>query len=414
MTSLLSPKCDFEACFCPCLLLGNIESKLQREKPLCDCVYSHNCELGSHGCQTCWYTCCLATLGWPVSPCLSLHLLFMRRKFTLLYERDDRLKMPNSIARWISSCCCWCVNLREQFQFVSSLWEENQLTFKWDFDLYRDHLEPRPNFPTHSILIFAPQNNATSTFTSKFLQHTSKVALSSDEGVRAAEDALLSEGTAMDLEHYEQVDTGIRTIIQSDGSVSFLEVWKIPPTKFQSESLSESLQKAVLSLYIFDLADKPSIDKVKKAFSDHTRFATGRRIIIIINYDQTITTKKPRRMIEGEKRRQSTFSPSISPRIDDGTNSQAESRVVSQKTNRFNNELEVPTVMEQQHEDEDEDGEKSPITLTIFAKTQRELQNWARQKKTILYEVTLNKQDDFIQLHSTLKETLKGNGEIFS
>lgn len=383
---------EMEFLVCPCILLGNIESKLHRESPVCRCSTCPECELGPHGQQSCLYTCFLAACGWPVSPCLSCHLLHMRHKFHTLYEYDDRIKLPNSSWLWCRSFCCWCGNLKEQYKFVKNLWDDNRLTFHWDFDNYKDQLGPRPVYPSKTILIFAPQNFSTTTFMNKFLRHTSVSAnIAATTGSSKQLQHFLTP-EMIDLEHAEQIETGMKSHMDKNGNVSFLEVWKIPPGKFHSQTLAQSIKSALVSYYLFDLSDRESIDKVKKAFTEHGYYSTGRRLAIVLNENPQDNKEEPEPS-SARKKKKVAFSFDEN---DEGVRS--EDGFISGKSSPRDPSGESP--------------ELSPLVTPILSipnRTLRDLQTWARQHSTMLYEVSLTKPDDFAQLYTILSEALQDN-----
>lgn len=382
---------NLESLLCPCILLGNIQSKLHREDPLCTCSCRPECELGPHGFQSCMYTCCLTSCGWPLSPCLSWHLLRMRRKFQTLYEYDDRLKPHTSNCAYLKLFCCWWINLEEQFNFVNHLWEENMLTFHWDYDRFHDLTGPRPTFPSQTVLIFAPQNFQTTTFMNKFLRHTS---ISANVAATSASSKNLQHFLSpemIDLEHVEQIETGVKTHMGKNGQISFVEVWKIPPTKFHSQTLAKSIPSAVASYYIFDLTETESIDKVKKAYLEHGFFSTGRRLAVVLN---DVNADAPDNAALSTKQKKSVVFSFQDDSAE--SNSAPNSNSSSPREKENINLSEAPEI--------------SPLitpTLRIPKKGLKELQNWAKSHSSILYEVSLNKQDDMSELYKVFSEAFE-------
>lgn len=377
---------NMEALLCPCILLGNIQSKLHREDPSISCSRCPECELGPHGFQSCAYTCFLSACGWPVSPCLSMHLFQTRKKFQVLYEYDDRLKPPTTFLRQFKLCCCWCINLQEQYQFVQHLWNDKQLTYHWDFDLYRDQLKQRRSYSSQTVLMFAPPNFATTTFMNKFSRHTSIPANVAATSASSKHLHRFLSPEMIDLEHVEQIETGVKTHMHSNGEVTFLEVWKIPPNKFHSQVLAKSIPAALVSYYIFDLADIDSIDKLKRAYTEHGYFATGKRMAIVLNEQQ--------------------LSPDVPP-----SKSQLKNPIVFSGNEEGGEQEESNiAIASPRNDDQEESHEKvSLVSPRLKSKSIKELQNWARQHSIMLYEVSLNKQDDMAQLIKILSEALEAN-----
>ncbi len=70
----------------------------------------------------------------------------LRWKVKLFYPDDDRIKDPKTYASWLGTCCMWVSNLSDLHEYVSDLYSDGDLTFEWDFDLYKDHVHPRPDY----------------------------------------------------------------------------------------------------------------------------------------------------------------------------------------------------------------------------------------------------------------------------
>ena len=163
------------SCFCPCVLLANISSKLEREIPFTCFRYQccfHGCtdlEFGAVGCKTCLETGAMALFAWPCSGILSVHSLWQRYKFKLFYPEDYRLRSANSYSSWFYYLLNWPENILEQHQFVKDLYQEGQLTFKWDFDRYQDQQLPRPPEKTFIMMMFAAHTPAKMEFVRKFM-----------------------------------------------------------------------------------------------------------------------------------------------------------------------------------------------------------------------------------------------------
>lgn len=265
---------------CPCLLLGNITTKLTREKPFTIFSCCPQCGVGFEGCQMCCYTCCLSLPGWPIAPCcLSWHLNHLRYKLNLFYESDERLKRPVNLRQQFYLCCCWAVDLTEQHQFVSNLFDEGDLTFQWDLDLYRDQLRPRPVLPVLSMVLVTSPSPASALFKTKLMQAAPTRHCPLDEAQQAQ---LLPMNRGLDLDEIKHVSTTVRTVTMSltnnkdnsdqDRTPTFLELWQMPPSRAEKASLLPVINDATMILYLLDPSQGvQALAEMTRAFKVHRR-----------------------------------------------------------------------------------------------------------------------------------------------
>jgi hypothetical protein len=269
----------FQSCCCPCFLLGNITTKLVREKPFTIFSCCPQGGVGLEGCQMCCYTCCLSLPGWPIAPCcLSWHLSHLRYKLNLFYESDERLKRPSTLRQQFYLCCCWAVDLSEQHQFVSNLFDEGDLTFKWDFDLYRDQLRSRPVLPIVSMVLVTSSSSASTLFKTKLMQAAPTRHSALDETQQAQ---LLPMNRGLELDDVQHVSTTVRTVsmpINKDNKLDdnrtpiFLELWQMPPSRAGKASLLPVINDATMILYLLDpLEGVKALADLTKAFKSHRR-----------------------------------------------------------------------------------------------------------------------------------------------
>jgi hypothetical protein len=283
-------------CFCPGCYTGNIMTKLEREPTLLPGL-----PVGKVGCCNGIQGCCLASIFWPLSPFFGMYLMNLRWKFKLFYGDDDRLKLPRDNRQWCMSCCLWHQNLFELNTFVNNLYDEGQLTFKWDFDLYRDQLARYDNYPTTTMFLFCAQTKETSVFFDKLLMHTSRstsVSTQQIENTSISPSARLiyppesAISTEIDIRDLEVIYTGIRPIqILTSSESIFLAIWKIPPSKFRTIVVTEGLEECTATMFLLDPHDPDGSEKVKQQFLDlssSNKTHHIKRNIVILIYEQNI------------------------------------------------------------------------------------------------------------------------------
>lgn len=253
------------ACFCPCVLAGNITSKFHRELPFpcCNytCCYDYQC--GVKGCQTCCITGIGAAVGWPLSPCLACHVARERWKLKLFYKEDDRLK-PGT---W-QSALCWPISLKEQHRFVRDVLEDGSLTFAWDYEQYRDQMQSRPDYLSYTMFVFGPDTAAEKDFLRKLMV---RVDHSLPPGIDIPE-----------IRDMQKIHTSTKPLPTENGHIRMLEIWQIPPDRHRAPAIRPFLREASLVLFVLDLNDPDGLQAVKQAYQHHADYLACSKVIVVL------------------------------------------------------------------------------------------------------------------------------------
>jgi len=285
------------ACLCPCMLLGNISTKLHREDVFSCFKYANfcqDCSIGCNGLGHCISTCLMCLPIYPCSFCLSVYLLRQRWKLKLFYPHDDRLPPISTVAAGCYYFCYWPTNLSEQYQFVNDLYKENDLIFQWDYELYRDYVNPiKPPEESHIILSFGPETAYKAEFIRKLMIQTTLLSAPSTGSVPST----LDPHAEVFSSNPQYVKTGVRIVTRhpNSGKVTFLEYWDVPPNESNSGLVHAALKHAALSMYIFDCSHAISIPFVQQMFLQSSSTTTNNssskpRFIVILTKDRAADT----------------------------------------------------------------------------------------------------------------------------
>jgi hypothetical protein len=258
-----------------CCLMGNIESEFSRETRFKFMEKNNllmDCRMGWTGCRQSCLTCILGSIGWPLSPCLSCYLLRERWKLKLFYPFDDRLSKPKSFSEYCHLFCCWPKNLYEQHTFIHQLANEGNLTFSWDYKLFRDHAQKQVDHTSYAIAVFGPNTDLKKEFIRKFLMET-----------KNKETADLHQKFPL-LKELNHIQTGVRSVLMEDGKqFKFFEIWDIPINEFYHNYVGYLKEQTVVaSIYLFDINDSQNFDEMKKVFQHYDFLVTKPRIILLL------------------------------------------------------------------------------------------------------------------------------------
>jgi hypothetical protein len=265
----------FEACFCGCCMLGSVQTEFIREKPfnwMEKSEFCQECKVGWSGCKSSCAFCLLAAVGWPLSPCFSCYLLRERWKLKLFYPYDDRLSSLSTCQDYCYYFCCWEKNLYEQTDFIHQLHKEGNLTFAWDYALYRDHLPKNKNVQheSNTIAVFGPSTPLKQDFLRKFLLQTKN------------KEMVELHKQYPDLNDINHIQTGMRSICTEENKIQFLEVWDIPMDHFYSNFITYLKESVFLSIYIFDLNDYSNFTEMKRIFHHYDFLMNKPRMILLL------------------------------------------------------------------------------------------------------------------------------------
>ena len=231
------------SCFCPCIVIGQMKTKISRET-----LRLSGLSIGWKGLSSCMCTSALALFLWPLSPCLSLYLCHERERLSVVYRNEPRLKKL-SILDQFYYFCCWSLNLREQKEFIELMESENKLVYEWDLNSYKDYqrIAASPKITTIKIFIFGLHTVASDVFFKKFLRYmeSSDVNQNNHNNSRGATTTSISAGS-------EAITIGIKSYEMNNEEVKFFEVWNIPMIALDSYTLRYNLSTLDVALFIYD------------------------------------------------------------------------------------------------------------------------------------------------------------------
>jgi hypothetical protein len=169
------------SCFIPCILLGNIRTRMSRESGI-DISCCFNVKIGFEGLKYCFATFILTIICWPVSPLLALYLYDFRKRLYAVYD-EESLRQPDNI--FSSTTLLWPSSLSKQYSFLIEKEEEGILSFGWDLQLYKDYLiHKKPKYETKSLFIIGPNFPGKSSLISKFSMNNEMLLLMSHQKMK--------------------------------------------------------------------------------------------------------------------------------------------------------------------------------------------------------------------------------------
>ena len=231
------------SCFCPCLIIGQMKTKIAREV-LSLSVLS----IGWQGFTYCLCTSALALFLWPFSPCLSFYLCRERKKLSVVYSKEPRLKKLSMLAQ-LYYFCLWPLNLNEQRIFIELMESENKLAYEWDLNSYKDYLRiaSSPKITTIKVFIFGLHTSASDLFFKKFLRY-----LEPSDASPIMQNNSIGPTTTTISAGGDDISIGIRSYQMNNHEVKFFEVWNIPMIALDSYSLRCNLKTLDVALFIYD------------------------------------------------------------------------------------------------------------------------------------------------------------------
>jgi hypothetical protein len=220
-------------CFFPCIVLGEMSTKVSREVPLRCYPFSSCCggRLGGGGCCVCLQTCVCCALGWPFSPALACYVCVQRRNLSRIYPAD---------AAWVcgDACCglCWPGTLLAHKRLVAQKEQVNILHYPWAYDLPKavPFEEAAAAIQKRTLFLIGPPNSGKSTLLKKLCTVVGNEKLS---------------------DHHMYIDIKVAALPYSNIGPFTLEVWDIPE-KFIASSLAYKPDFVFLT---YDSGDKDSL-----------------------------------------------------------------------------------------------------------------------------------------------------------
>lgn len=234
------------ACFCPCLYLGHLDSKVKREESLFTCC-SNSCprySFGKTGCLTCCMTGMFCSLGWPCSPCLTCYLNTRSANISTIYDNNMN-----------QNCCqdfnfLWPKTVLQHILLYEQLEREGRLFYDW----------------TLSTEVLTSQRRC-----GKFGMQESAVIIVGANGVGKTELLMklchrnLYEKREKSFENNE-VRVGFRPMSVTNTHVTSLEFWDIPTLHLQS--IHTIRAKITHVLLVFNVNDIDSFYELKKIYKE--------------------------------------------------------------------------------------------------------------------------------------------------
>ena len=293
------------SCFCPCLILGYIESKIKRESTWsstrsCFCSptttassytiddpASASSGFGSSGCIICAQTALLAGFAWPFSPLISLYLCCQRSHLRDIYESNTFLSEDNLDPTKQSCCstrlqikgqdlmdsCCFRSKVLLQHQsFLDGKNDQGLLFFKWENEVIIN--EPRrksaPSLKRKIAFIVGPAECGKSTLFSKLL------GVSIDPKDNKPRDN-------------NQSQTGMKCTTAKNNKLEIIEIWDIPTPNLDSMAVRELIPNICAVMFVFDCKSPDDKGEMKKDDSNLTSFQEMK-----IVYSDFMTTNRER------------------------------------------------------------------------------------------------------------------------
>lgn len=239
-----SPAVFLGACFCPCLFLGHLDSKVKREDSFFSCC-STSCprfSFGKTGCMTCCMTGLFCSLGWPCSPCLTCYLNSRSSSISSIYDRK------------VESKCCdfnfmWPRTVLQHILLYEQLEKEGRLFYDWTLNADVQQSFKRNQFEmTDSAILLVGGKHVGKTELLIKLCHRN-----------------LYEKRENTFEHNE-VRVGFRPMSVTNTHVSSLEFWDIPTLHLQS--IHTIRAKVTHVLLVFNVNKIETFHELKKIFKD--------------------------------------------------------------------------------------------------------------------------------------------------
>jgi hypothetical protein len=231
------------SCFCPCFILGTIDTSIERETPILKCC--SKCPLGIKGCRTCCWTTAISAVVWPISPLLMVYLSLRHKRLNMIYKNNaDSI---TSHCAW--STFCWPMTLANMYSLIKHHEKEGSLTFRWDIDSAEDYLAPRPTHSTKRIFVIGPDSSKRHVFINKILTHCD----SSNENV----------GQVIVSKDYDPIRIGVKPFVFKNGCVEFLELWDITPAQLECSAVVSYFPQVFSVIFLFDGSDE-SLDSFRE------------------------------------------------------------------------------------------------------------------------------------------------------
>jgi hypothetical protein len=227
-------------CCCPCLLLGEMRSSIERDSSLCFG------KIGKVGCQECLLTIPMCLLCWPFSPLLSCYLYQQENHLHAIYNQNAQ--RHKSCKDFCYQLCCWPLSLYQNRRYVHQKKEEGLLHYKWAYEIPPEQ-NRRPNSLSNDLavlIIGPPQSGKTELLMKLTGRRISNYAESSFSA--------------------EEIRIGLKETFLSNDELQVIEFWDIPVSKLESIPLITSRVKFVLLLY--DCHSRDSFKKMKDLFSE--------------------------------------------------------------------------------------------------------------------------------------------------
>lgn len=245
------------ACFCPCIIIGNIKSltidessnnqknEIYKRLDNCKFCFEHvlNINYGFHGRETCRsyiIPCCFL---WPCSPILASGIHEMHEKLKTLYSNDKSSERLTRKSTYFYNVCLWpCIlshtydffmkmNIYDNISHVANGRQRSQLYYDWaDYDMIVLDKNQQCNL-AHSdniVSVVGFHDHGRSSVFSKLLAST-------------------------EFEISSEPKVGVKVIGNSQDTVHFLEVWDLPQGALDSITATTAIQKSVAIIFVYEL-----------------------------------------------------------------------------------------------------------------------------------------------------------------
>jgi energy-coupling factor transporter ATP-binding protein EcfA2 len=230
------------SCFCPCFIMGNLTTKVEREEVFCG---NDDYSCGRKGCITCAYTCILCVTCWPLSPGLGGYLCQQRQNLHKIYGYDYKTKHHSSYIMNDLKGFFWPCAVKQHQLFLNRRYQDNVLHYSWAYNptVINFHVD-MPKITDHVVLIVGPSDSGKSQLLLK-----------------------LSGGLADGLGENKQIMIGLKPLHVSSSHISYVQFWDVPENYIHTITHFQLHQISTI-LLIFDSTNETSFVLMKNIYKE--------------------------------------------------------------------------------------------------------------------------------------------------
>jgi len=220
-------------CFGPCFKLGELTTKVAREKPLKIFDEYMSFSIGWQGLWSCSCSACLCLAGWPVAPGLGCYVCLQRRYIELVYDGTVKSFCDSSTCiEGCFACITWPCVLRQNYDYLEAKEKEGLLRYDWEVEYLSFHAK-RPKIQTQICYVMGPPRVGKTLLFQRLLAS-----------------AFGSENVSL-----PKIRVGSRSVSTVGNTVKTLEVWDVP---FVCQDLVR-MERNHVTLLLFDCTVEQSL-----------------------------------------------------------------------------------------------------------------------------------------------------------